>query len=347
MNFKIKEIKEKNIWEDFFLEIKEKTFLQSWYWGEFNEKMKNKIWRLGIFKEKLLTGTALVLKIKAKRGTFLLLQHAPSIKNSEQTLADKYQILSVLLEKLKKIAKEENCLFVRMNPLWENNRKNQEIFKKLGFRQSPMHASSYEATLKLDLSDSEENILKNMRKTTRYLIRKGKKNQEIIIKKSEKLKDIEKYQELNKKVAQRQKFVPFSFKHLENEFQVFSQKKSLLVFGEYKKETVAAALVIFWSGIAFYHQAASDSKYGNLSLPYLVLWEAIKEAKKRKCLLFDFWGYVNPKAFKKHPWAGPTLFKMGFGGKIYQHIETQDLPLSKKYWLTFSFEKLRKLKRGL
>ena len=51
---------------------------------------------------------------------------------------------------------------------------------------------------------------------------------------------------------------------------------------------------------------------------------------------------INP-----HPWAGLTLFKMGFGGYKKEFVKTQDFPLSKLYWLTYIFEKIRKSKRGL
>jgi hypothetical protein len=46
----IKEIKDKEIWEGFLEKCKEKTFLQSFNWGEFNKMMGNKVWRLGYFK---------------------------------------------------------------------------------------------------------------------------------------------------------------------------------------------------------------------------------------------------------------------------------------------------------
>jgi len=105
--------------------------------------------------------------------------------------------------------------------------------------------------------------------------------------------------------------------------------------------------VIFWSGIGFYHQAASRGEYSKYSIPYLLQWEAIREAKRRGCKLYDFWGYTDPKAYPKHPWAGPTLFKMGFGGTAYEYVKTQDLPLSWRYWPVFVFESLRKIKRGL
>jgi len=340
----IKIINDKSIWESFLLECEQRSFLNSWNWGEFQIKIGNKIWRFGVFDGENLIGIALITKIKAKRGTFLLTQHGPVIVPSNK----RKEILRFLLEELKKIGKEEKAAFIRMNPLWEANQENQNILRDLGFRQAPMHANAYEATWKLDITITEEELLKNMRKTTRYLIRQGMKNQDITIEKSERLDDIEKYQKLNKEIAKRQKFVPFSFEYVKNEFDIFSKDgQALLFFGKYKEEIVSSALVIFWSQIGFYHQAASSSKYAKFSVPYLLLWEAIKEAKKRGCILYDFWGYINPFENPRHPWAGPTLFKIGFGGNAYKYVKTQDFPLSKRYWLTFIFEKLRKAKRGL
>jgi len=349
----ILEIKEKDIWENFLLGCEEKTFLDSWNWGEFQIKMGNKIWRLGVYTKEQgtanneqLVAIALVTKIKAKRGIFLLIQHGPTIK--KQAAGDKKQVLELFLEELKKIGKEENCSFIRMNPLWEPDQENQNILRDLRFREAPMHANAYEATWKLDLALSEDELFKNMRKTTRYLIRQALKNQDITVERSERLEDIEIYQKLNMEVAERQNFTPFSFEYIKNEFEVFSKdNQSLWLFGKYKGELTAAALIIFWSGIGFYHQAASNLKYLKFSIPYLVQWEAIKEAKKRGCKLYDFWGFVDPKKEPRHPWAGPTLFKMGFGGYKKEYVKTQDLPISKKYWLSYTIEKIRKSKRRL
>ncbi len=342
----IKEIQNKEIWENFLSECKEKTFLDSWNWGEFQIKMGEKIWRLGIFDGEKLMGTALVTKIQSKRGTFLLIQHGPNIKSEIRN--QKSEILDTLLQELKIIAKNEKASFVRIAPILEGNEENKKIFQDLGFRKSPMHANAYSATWKLDITSPEEELLKNMRKTTRYLIRQAMKNPDITVEKSDKLSDIEIYQNLNKEVAERQKFVPFSYEYIKNEFEVFSKDNDVLwLFGKYKGEVAAGVLVIFWSDIGFYHQAASLAKYAKFSIPYLLQWEAIKEAKNRGCILYDFWGFTDPEKYPKHPWAGPTLFKMGFGGEVYEYVKTRDFPLSKKYRLTYFFEKLRATKRGL
>jgi lipid II:glycine glycyltransferase (peptidoglycan interpeptide bridge formation enzyme) len=342
----VKEIQNKQVWENFLLRREEKTFLQSWNWGEFQKAMKNKIWRLGVFEGGSLLGIALVSKISAKRGAFLLVQHGPALKHEAEGV--KKEVLKSLLKRLKEIAGEEKASFIRMASLFERNEENLKMFRDSGFREAPIHASAYGATWKLDIKPSEEELLVQMRKTTRYLIRQTLRNQDITIERSERLDDVEIYQKLNKEVAVKQRFVPFSFEYVKNEFEVFSKdNQASLFFGKYKGELAAAALVVFWSGIGFYHQAASSQKYAKFSIPYLLSWEAIKEAKKRGCVLYDFWGFVDPQKNPRHPWAGPTLFKMGFGGRAFEYVKTQDLPLSRKYWLTYIFEKIRKVKRNL
>lgn len=342
----IKEIQDKNVWESFLLECKDKTFLQSWNWGEFQRMMGNKTWRLGVYDNKELLSVCLVALIKAKRGSFLLIQHGPSIK--EQKAENKEQILKALLDELKNKRREEMVDFIRIAPLFDKNEENNKIFRNLGFEDSPMHASAYEATWKLDVTPSEEELLRNMRKTTRYLIRQAQKDTDIETFRRWSINDVDIFYQIHQEVVKIQRFTPFSLEYLKNEFSAFLLDNQVsLFFGEYKGQIIAAAFVVFWSNIGFYHHAALLPKYHKIPIAYLLQWEAIKEAKKRSCTLYDFWGYVNPKENPEHPWAGPTLFKMGFGGKSYQYIKTQDMPLSKKYWLIYLFEKLRKTKRGL
>ena len=92
LKMEIEEVTNKQVWEDFLLECQQKTFLQSWNWGEFQKSLGNKIWRFGIFdhstssgqapstnsgQDKNLIAVALVIKHTAKRGSFLLVPHGP------------------------------------------------------------------------------------------------------------------------------------------------------------------------------------------------------------------------------------------------------------------------------
>jgi len=340
----IREIKDKEAWEKFISEAEEKTFLQSFNWGEFQKMMGNKIWRFGIYSGRELFSTTFVVKIEAKRGTFLFIPHGPNIKI--QNPKSKIQILDLLLEELKKITKEEKADFIRIAPILLGNEENIKIFKDLGFREAPIHMHP-ELTWELDITSSEEELLKNMRKTTRYLIRQGLKNLDLKIEMSEKIEDVEKFNQLYQETVNRQHFIPFSLEYLKNELSAFAPDNQISTFlGKYKNEVISGGIFIFWQGMGFYHQGASSLKYPKVPASYLLLWEAIKEAKKRGCQKFNFWGIASENQ-KNHPWAGLSLFKMGFGGYKKEYLKTQDLPLSKKYWLNYLIEKIRKTKRGL
>jgi len=341
----IKEIKDKKTWQDFLCLVKEKTFLQSWNWGEFQENVGNKIWRLGIYDEGDLILGSLVVLINAKRGAFLFLPHGPAIKEGKQDF--KKEGLKILLAELKKISEKEKPVFIRISSVWERNKNNKEVFEYFGFRKAPIHMHP-EETWELDIRPSERDLLMNMRKTTRYLIKKGEKDRHLEILQSHEIKDINVFNELYGKVVNRHHFVPFSLDYINKEFSLFNSDNHISVFlGKYKKEVVSSAIVVFWQGIAFYHHGASSLKYPKAPVSYLLQWEAIKEARKRGCNSYNFWGIAPEGSSRNHPWAGLTLFKKGFGGYGKKYVETQDLILSQKYWINWIIEKARKKKRGL
>ena len=178
----IKEIKNKQEWEDFLNDCQEKTFLISWNWGNFHEKMGHKIWRLGIYKENQQIGCFLVVKIKAKFRTFIFVPHGPVLKNEYLIIFNlKKDILEQMTKFLKNLSEQESADFVRIAPIWENSRENKKIFEDIGFTTAPTHIHP-EVTWLLDITGREEEILMQMRKNTRNLIRRAIKEGVKIIK---------------------------------------------------------------------------------------------------------------------------------------------------------------------
>ncbi len=341
----IQEITDKEVGESFLSQCSQKTFLQSWNWGEFQKALGEKVWRFGFFENNELLAVCLVIKIKAKRGSFLFIPHGPVIKlhNFEK----KSKILTLLTKKSKETAKKEKCSFIRIAPVWERNEENAKLFGQIGFLQAPIHAHA-ELSWLLDIKPSEEQLLQKMRKTTRYLIKQGQNNSDLKITKSQNIKDIEIFNELYQTTVKKHHFKPFSLNYLQNEFLSFAKDSQAVVFlASHKNEYLASAIVIYWQGTGFYHQGAS--KTSKIPAAYFLQWEAIKEAKKRNCIIYNFWGIAdvkNEQELKKHPWAGLSLFKQGFGGYERAYLKTQDLPLSWKYWPIRYFELFRKWKRG-
>lgn len=341
----IREINNKNIWEDFLARCERKTFLQSWNWGEFQKSLENKIWRLGILENEELVSVALVIKHAARRGSFLLIPHGP-VAIGHGTWNVK-QALNLFLEKIKDLAKSEKVDFIRISPIWERTEENEKPFRGMGFRLRPLHAHP-ESSWKLNIEISEAEIFKGMRKTTRYLIRQAERDKNLEIFQSFDPKDVEVFNQLHLETVKHQKFTPFSLEYFRKEFSAFAPDNQIaLFFAKYKEKIIAASYGIFWSGMAFYHHAALLPEYKKIPAAYILQWEAIKEAKKRECKIYDFWGYSDPVKNPRHPYSGPTLFKMGFGGYKDEYVKTQDLVITKKYWLNWAVETVRKVYRRL
>jgi lipid II:glycine glycyltransferase (peptidoglycan interpeptide bridge formation enzyme) len=349
----IKLIDNKSIWEGFIKSCDEYTFFHSWSWGEFNRLEGHRVWRLGIYDGDELVGAALVLGIQAMRGSFLFVPHGPILGNSKFEITNPKQIqnskfkiqntVKCLVDCLRELAKRENCAFVRISPLMAKDEENKRLFNDLGFRRAPIHMHA-ESTLLLDITKSEGDLLANMRKTTRYLVRKTEKDGvDIEIEVPPKGDNFLRLQEV---VVSRKHFVAFSEKQIKNEIVALGIGGELVIFNaKYCGEVIASALIIFYGYRAFYYQAASAGKHRDISAPYLLLWRAILEAKRHGCRVFDFYG-ASPDDQPNHPWAGPTLFKKGFGGYRVDYLPAQDFIVNWKYWFTWLIETTRKIKRG-
>ena len=224
--------------------------------------------------------------------------------------------------------------FWRISPLLNN--KCVQCFKKNNYRPAPLHINP-NRTWVLDLTQSEDDLLKNMRKSTRYEVRRIEKSGI----KTTQGQDLETFWKLHSKTAARQKFVPFSRKSTELEMEVF--KNDCQMFSaSLEGEPFASSVILYDKHAGYYHQGASVLH--KLPFAHATLWAAILEAKKRGCTEFNFWG-VSPEENKDPPWTGLSRFKRGFGGEEQLFLEAQDSPLTKKYWINFAVEKYRKWKR--
>lgn len=336
----ILEIQNKKTWEEFLQDpqIVYYPLFQSWSWGEVQKRLGCRVWRVGVFQNKKLVAICQIIEVKARRGHYFHLRHGPVIKPFNS------RVLDFLLDFVKKHAQKEGASFVRLSPLVEKNLVPEDSLKKRNMISSPIHNMDAEICWVLDISKSPEELLKNMRKSHRYLIRQGFKIQDLRIKKTRDANDVEKFIPLYKHLSQRKHFVPH--KGVLEEFDVFSKDDNETLFlSFYKNKVISGALVAFVGGMAIYRHSASNDEFRSIPSMYLLLWEAILEAQKRGLKLFNFWGIAaseNPK----HPWAGLSLFKTGFGGEKKEFLHAQDIPLSIFYWKTHFFERVSTLLKG-
>lgn len=336
---KVKEIQSKKTWDKFLYSYKGFfPFFQTWEWGEVQKKLSFSVLRVGLFENEALVGISQIVEVKAKRGRYLHLRHGPILKSFTKPY------LSSFFTYVRKIAQERECSFIRISPLLPKEDKTLSLFDSLGFRDAPIHNMDAEVCWVLDITKSDEELLSQMRKSHRYLIKKSLKEEVQIMKVETLNNQIVEFLNIYNHLATRRGFVPH--RGLVEELEVLGEEhKAVLFLAQYQGKIIGGALVDFVGPMAIYHHGATDDTYRNLSISYLLQWEAIKEAKKREKTIYNFWG-IAPIESKKHPWYGLTLFKTGFGGEKKEFVHAKDLPLSFMYWKTYAIEMISKVRKG-
>ncbi len=353
-NSKITEINEEGRWTLSFNSLKSPSFLQSWEWGELQKRLGYSVIRVSIQRGGV-TGIAQLIIIKGRRGNFLFVPHGPML-NAEST-DDIIQMTGDLVSYAERVAKKEKLNFIRIAPILENTQENRHIFTQLGFTAAPLYMHA-ERVWQMAISADEEQLLKQMRKTTRYSIKHAEKlgvrveiypsapaEAPLLSKKTES-QCIDEFWNIYQVTAKREGFVPFSKSYLINEFESFNKTGSAFFVFAYEEgnRLTAAALIVCTKSTAFYHQGAT--LHSKVPSAYLLQWRSIQEAKKRGCKLYNFWGTYK-KGRTPESWKGLSLFKEGFGGFATDYVETQDKPLNFKYYWTVLYETALKMKRFL
>ncbi len=336
---KVKEIQNKIEWENFLSKstIEFYPFFQSWNWGEVQRKLDFPVLRLGLYQGIKLIGVCQVVDVNAKRGHYLHLRHGPAFEKFKK------EHFNFFIDEIKKIAREKSMYFIRMSPLIQDSDTSESLLSKSHFLNAPIHRMDGEVCWVLDITIPEEELLKNMRKSHRYLIKKASQN-ELEILKTKNIDDMQKFLPLYKNLAVKKHFVPH--KGVIQEFEIFAKDNEAVLFlAIWEKKVIAGALIDFVGDMAIYRHSALDENFRHVPASYLIQWEAILEAKKRGKKLYNFWG-IAPEEGKKHPWYGLTLFKMGFGGKKIEFLHAKDLILNAWYLKTFLIETASKIRKG-
>lgn len=286
---------------------------------------------------------SLVTKVEAKRGTFFYLPYGPMLSD----LSDA-EGLRQFFHQLKKRAQEENASFLRISPYWAETEENKKLLSHLGFRPAPIHMLA-ETLWLLDLQGkSEEELLMGMDKKHRNLVRRAEK-EGVAIRTTVDPQAVERFIDLHWETVSRHHFTPYPKSYFREQVNIFAQNDQVLVFEAYLQETLlASAIIMYYGKSGAYHHGASSSHPEHRKIPasYLLQWEVIKEAQRRGCSTYNFWGIAPPNAGPKHPFYGITHFKTGFGGRQLDLMPCHDLVINSKYYLNWGVEKFRKWKRG-
>lgn len=311
------------------------NFLQSEPWAKMNQLIGHQV-KTHFFEGKGIM--SMIIK-DAKRGRYLEIPGGPMIDWSDEALAK--EAIKVAIQ----TAKEFHCVFVRFRPQLFNTPDNLDTMKHLGAKLAPMHLHA-ENTIWIDLTNSEEDLLANMRRQTRYEVRRAEK-QEIVVTHSHDTKLFEEFHAVQAETAARQHFVPPSKKELLAEHEAFKENAEIYVAKTKDGQPIAYGLIIKYGKEAAYFEAASTDLNRKLPGAYAIQWRVIRDLKKAGFLRYNLWG-IAPEGQPNHRYAKVTTFKTGFGGEIINFVPAHDIVVNKlRYLPNLIIETIRKKRRHL
>lgn len=253
-------------------------------------------------------------------------------------------VMPLNLQVIDEIAKKHRALFVKVEP---DIIKNQNCILKM--KNSGYHEDKWPLlptkTIHINLKLPVNKLWEKLEKDARYAIRKTREYQSVKVPASP--SGGSKYQSISEifyKDFQKHHhgYLP-SKKEFMTLVKAFLKNSILLISSipeaEYSNDTyhhsrikdekniIAGVLILIDDKTAYYYYAFTSRLGRRLFSQYLLVWEAIKMAKKQGCEIFDFEGIYDER-FPNKRWLGFTHFKKSFGGREIEYPK----PLIKYYY---------------
>jgi|SRR5581483_10486529 len=310
--------------------------LQSWEWGEFREKTGIKVIRRIAYsssEQRELrskdSGQARMTKGSQEARTMpswaftLTIHKIPRTSYAIGYMPKGTMPTGEMLEELKKIGKQYNCIFIKLEP----NVSADERVKMNGELKKSPHPLFTKYTFQLDITKSEEELLKNMHPKTRYNIRVAQKhNVEVVEDNSE--KSFESYLKLMQETTTRQKYYAHTIEYHKKMWSTLKGSMAHLLVAKYKGKPLTTWILFVFNGVLYYPYGASTSEHREVMASNVIMWEAIKFGKKMGCKIFDMWGSLGPFPDTKDPWYGFHRFKQGYGAELVEFVGSYDLTIN-------------------
>jgi len=335
MEFLLNPLIQKEEWNKFVAE-NSGSFLQSFEWGEFQQKSGKEVTRVCVQEDGRILLVAQIMRYSLPLGkNYIYIPYGPVISKNTNNSPKLIDFLVSELRQSNIIGK--GTIFLKIEPD-ENFVPDLTV---IGLNKSDKDIQARE-TLILDISKPEKELLAQMKQKTRYNIRLAHKHGVRIVSIADLEKSKEIFLNLLEETSKRQNFRLHPKKYYMNMMNMFLDKPARpdggfalrLFFAQYQKKIIAVALASFFNGRATYLHGASLQEYKNVMAPSLLHWEIIKAAKHLGFSEYDFWGIVTDKtdSRQRQKWEGFSRFKMGFGGRIVEYQGAYDLIFGKLWY---------------
>jgi len=304
--------------------------MQSWEWGEFRQKL-GRILRFGLYEGPTLL-TSFQITLHKIPLTSYFVGYLPKGPFPDTKLADA----------LTEIGKKYRCAFIKVEP---NISTGTDILQSKNiderFKKSPKpYFTKYNYVL--DLTQSNEAILKQMHPKFRYNIKVAQKRG-VVVKERTDEQGLEDYLQLYFDTTRRQGYQGHNRHYHQLVWQILKEKgMARLLIAYYTDPQTKQSLPLtawmlfnFKDGL-YYSYGGSSNQHRNVMASNLVAWEAILLGKKLGLKQFDLWGAAGPNASANDPFYGFTRFKSQIGAPLQEYLGSYDLILNPFIYYPFT-----------
>lgn len=288
-----------------FVQARGGEIFQSYPWGEFQASVpsRGKFWALRVEEGEATVGTMLVVRNRLPRGLcWLSVARGPVFAEG----VDEETVWEVLWQELRELASETRTVFVRIEPA----ERCAIDFDSPGWRPAHAHHQP-DWTLRLDLVQSDEDLLAQMHPKGRYNLRLAQKKG-VTVRVARGSGDVSIFYDILQKTGDRDAFGIHAEAYYQNLVKAAQMGGwGTLLLAEHAGVVVAGLLATFYGKTGLYLYGASDHAHRALMAPYALQWEAIQESRRRGCTSYDFLG-ISPPDQPDHAWKGVTEFKAKF-----------------------------------
>jgi lipid II:glycine glycyltransferase (peptidoglycan interpeptide bridge formation enzyme) len=240
-----------------------------------------------------------------------------------------------ILQKLYEFGRKNKAIFIKIEPYVEKV-SNNETIKQLNNVMISPHPLFPNWTQVLDLTKSEDELLKSFHSKTRYNIRLAEKKG-VTVREESNNEGFEKFAKLYFETTKRQKYFGHDYQYHKTVWSNLKNKISHILIAYYSDIPLAAYQLWYLDGVIYYVYGGTSQLHRNLMASNLLMWEAIKLGKKFGAEKFDMWGSLGPNYDTKDPWSGFTRFKEGYATKFTEFIGSYDLVVFPIFYKIYNF----------
>lgn len=297
--------------------------LQSFEWGEFRKKTGVGIIRRGVVNGNKVTNPYQISVHKTPNFPYLIGYFPKGKLPSEEEI-----------QELQKTGSENNLSFIQLEP-------DILVGQKSGVSENlkpSFHPLFTKYSFVLDLTLTEEELLKNMHQKTRYNIRLSQRHG-VSVKIDNSEKSFKEYLRLTNETTKRQRFYAHDEKYHKLMWETLGNKENSpfnpnklqahLLRAEYKNKTLVTFILFTFKNTLYYPYGASSDENREVMASPLTMWEAIRFGKNLGLSKFDMWGAANvPDPKPDNPYYGFHRFKEGFGAILTEFVGSYDLVIN-------------------